>query len=275
MGKTREDFETESAFLTYQITHPEEFEEHKEDEKTKKEIDEYGIFVCLNCGEIIDETETKPDKNLKYSERLKCPKCGRKKFKKISKEKKEKLLLLKKKKEKEEKDSKIQIAKENIKDDIIDLIKDLEIRLEQSKISSAVFVSIAMNLSYKIFYRYGKDLDLPWTQYRKNMLEMCNSSLQRQSVSEDAEKILEEYDENIEENKLYKAELDYYINDISYSIPEYEYNEKIEEYNKIDSEMKDKEAMKKIEERYQEHLKFMADKANRREQRRIERNLVN
>ena len=59
MGKTREDFETESAFLTYQITHPEEFEEHKEGEKTKKEI---------------DETETKPDKNHKYSEILKSPK---------------------------------------------------------------------------------------------------------------------------------------------------------------------------------------------------------
>ena len=62
--KTREDFETESEWYTYCIENgldPFSGEPEKNEDEENEKYDEYGIFVCLNCGYIIDENETKPD----------------------------------------------------------------------------------------------------------------------------------------------------------------------------------------------------------------------
>ena len=112
--KTRADFSTDSEWWTYKITHPDEFKNVEEQEDQKDEEKPYPLLIvqCQNkeCGYIIDENELnpKPDENIPYEKRLKCPKCGGRKFKNI-KDKEEKEKILKDQKEKEKKKIKLDL----------------------------------------------------------------------------------------------------------------------------------------------------------------------
>ena len=125
--KTRSDFSTDSEWYTYKITHPQEFEKNdiEEDEENKPK---YPLIIvqCLKCGFIIDENEQKPlpDTYIEYEKRLKCPKCGGKKFKYIkSKEEKENIIRAQKEKEKRKKEQDKKFIKATL-DKIKDELKD-------------------------------------------------------------------------------------------------------------------------------------------------------
>ena len=55
--KTREDFETDSEWYTYDITHPEENVESDEDKNDESLSKPYPLIIvmCQKCGYIIDE----------------------------------------------------------------------------------------------------------------------------------------------------------------------------------------------------------------------------
>ncbi len=279
--KTRSDFETDSEWYTYQITHPERLEDDTKKTQTKKH--EKGIFMCEKCGYIIDETDKYFDKvqgkNIKRDNQgdiLKCPKCGtdKKNLKKIDKNKKNEILRKRRLKEEKDQARKLDIAKENIKDDIVDLLEDLSARLKRGELSVDRFVVVFMYLSQRIINRYTKDLDIDWLDYRKSMFAMSKTVTDLYDVQIDAEKILEEYDKNINEDKLYLAEYKYYIEDDKYSIADYELSERIKEYENMQSNLFKEERNRELERKYQQRRKELEEKAELRVQRRIERNIV-
>ncbi len=281
--KTRADFSTDSEWYTYMVTHPDIFKK-KDDEEDSPKKQEYqkGIFLCEKCGNIIDETEKYFDKvqgkNIKRDEDgkiLKCPKCNAdaKYLKRISKEEKEKLLRKRRLKEEKEEARTLRIVKENIKDDIVDLLEDLSKRLNSNEINVDRFVVVFLNLSQKIINRYAKNVDIDWMDYRRSMLEMAKTVTDLYEVQVDAERVLEEYEEDINQDKLYLAEYSYYINDDKYSIADYEMAERIKEYENMESNIFKKERERELEEKYQERRKQLEVKAELRERRRIERTI--
>lgn len=278
--KTRADFDTDSEWYTYLVTHPEKDEEEEEEEK--KEEYQKGIFLCEKCGYIIDETnedfEKNQSKKIKRDENeniLKCPNCGAlgKYLKRISKEEKEKILRKRKSEKEKEEDRKLKIARGNIKDDMLDLLEDLRYRLENDEISIKRFTALFINLSKKIIDRNAKDINIDWLEYRRAIFGMADAAISLYNIKEDAESIIEDYEENIEEDKLYLAEYKYYIEDDKFAIPDYEMQERIEEYDKMQNNLFKEERQKALEEEYQKRKIAFEKKADDRIQRRIERSL--
>lgn len=203
----------------------EEIANAKDEEKEEKQ-DEYGIFECLNCGEIIDENITKPNKKLKYSERLKCPKCGRRKFKKITKEKKEQIIRKRKKAEENEKKEMAASFADDMQDDIKDLFDDLENKLKNKEITPERFVALFYNISCKIISYYDKAYRkqnfasfVDWPHEQKLIYEMGQTVLDLYELKEDQEKIIDSYE--TEKDEVYRAYLSKY---------EYGQDEEFKEY---------------------------------------------
>ena len=278
--KTRQDFSTDSEWYTYMVTHPEEFKEDEIDNSKEKQYIK-GIFLCEKCGFIIDETnkdfekstENKKIKRDTNGNILNCPNCGTsaKKLKKITNEKKLEIIKKRKRAQEKEEQRNLDIAKENIKDDLMDLLNDLKTRVLDDEIDIKRFVVVFMNLSHKIVKRNGKDLDIDWIAYRKTMLDSCQMVIDAYNVKADAENIMEEYDTDIAMDNLYLAEYKYYIEDDKYSIADYEMAERIKEYENMENNLFKKERERAIEQEFQERRKILEEKANKREQRRIER----
>lgn len=276
--KTRADFGTDSEWYTYLVTHP---EKEEEEEEVKEEYQK-GIFLCEKCGYIIDETSKDFDKNenkkIKRDENgniLKCPNCGAlgKYLKRISKEEKEKELRKRKIKKEKEEDKKLKIARENIKDDMLDLLEDLRYRLENNELDIKRFIAVFINLSKRIIDRNAKDIDIDWLEYRRAIFSMADAVIDLYDVKTDAESIIEDYEENIEEDKLYIAEYKYYIEDDKFAIADYEMQERIKEYDKMQDNLFKEERKKALEEEYQKRRIALEKKADDRIQRRIERSL--
>ena len=276
--KTRADFDTDSEWYTYLVTHP---EKEEEEEEVKEEYQK-GIFLCEKCGYIIDETSKDFDKSenkkIKRDENgniLKCPNCGAlgKHLKRISKEEKEKELRKRRIKKEKEEERKLKIARGNIKDDMLDLLEDLRYRLENDEISIKRFTALFINLSKRIIDRNAKDIDIDWLEYRRAIFGMADAAIDLYNVKTDAESIIEDYDENIEEDKLYIAEYKYYIEDDKFAIADYEMQERIKEYDKMQDNLFKEERKKALEEEYQKRRIALEKKADDRIQRRMERNI--
>ena len=104
-------------------------------------------------------------------------------------------------------------------------------------------------------------------------MEFCDGALDKYNVKEDAETVLREMDEKIEENKLYIAEYEYYINDKKDSIYKYEKSEKEKEYKNILDNLSKQEIDRKLEEEFQDRKVELAEKADKRIERRRLREL--
>ena len=129
-------------------------------------------------------------------------------------------------------------------------------------------------MSRNIVRRYGKDLDIDWLDTRKTIYDISDEILKIYKVKEKSEEILEEYDENIEEDELYKAELGYYIDNDSYSIPKYELNQRMKEYDKQDKKIRVEEYKKEVEEKYQNRKIELLQKAEERKRRQKLRDIM-
>lgn len=260
---------------------------------------EYKIFLCLNCRYILDETKEPHKPRLKelLEKDGKCPNCGKPiigNYLVISREKMKREIAKKKRKEymdKKKAEWELEDAREDIKDDCMDLLYDLRDRLIDGKITPERFVALYLNLSYKIVSHYGKSLPIYASEYRKTFLSLCDDVLKYYNVVDESKIILEEYDEaivqdmsaaeklslsykgNIEEDKLFIAENKFYLEDDKFAIPAYEMEERVEEYNKLQDEIKRKEREKELEEKYQEKVALYAKKLQERSLRRQERKL--
>lgn len=254
--------------------------EDEEEEKVKP------IFVCKSCGFMYDLGN--PPKYLhpfgyylknKEPLEVKCPNCHKiVLFETATKEEYEKYVE-KQKKKKEEKEAKsqerIKARKvEQIKDDLMDLAKDLKERLLNKEITPQRFVALFSYMSRNIVRRYGKDIDIDWLDFRKTIYELSDGILEVYKFDEKSEKILEEYDDDIEQDELYKAEVGYYIEDNKFSIPEYELNQRMKEYKMQDQKIRSEEYKKEIEEKYQKRKLELLQKAEERQRRQKLRDIM-
>ncbi len=244
------------------------------------------IFVCINCGFMYDLAN--PPKNfhpfnyyvqLNDPSKVKCPNCGKKvPFETIEKEKYE--AITKKKQEKKEKE---QEAKENrkkkrkieqMKDDLKELAEDLKERLFSGEITAKRFVALFTYMSRNIIKRYGKNLDIDWLDFRKTIFDLSDGILKVHKEQEKSEDILEEYTEDIEQDELYKAELEYYIEDNKFSIPDYELRKRISEYERVEKNITNKEYKKEIEEKYQKRKNELLQRAEERQRKQKLRDIM-
>lgn len=273
-----------------------------EEESSNEDIlqdDEYKIFLCLKCRYILDETKEPHKPRLKdlLEKDGKCPNCGKPiigNYLVISKEKMKKELLEQKRKErmkKKKEEWELEDAREDIKDDCLDLLYDLRDRLINGKITPKRFVALYLNLSYRIVNHYGKKLPIYASEYRKIFLSLCDDVLKYYDFVEESKITLEDYDEDIvndmstaeklslsykgdiEKDKLFIAENKFYFEDDKFALPAYDMEERIAEYDKLQDEIDRKEREKELEEKYQEKVKLCAKKIQDRNIRRQERKL--
>lgn len=202
--RTRNDYETDSQYYQDRITHPEWFEPAEEEEAPAYP---YLILQCTNCQTIIDENETKPNIALPYDKRVKCPKCGKRKFKVIkTKEEKEKILKqlkLKSKKEKERKEKILSIALYQIKSDIKEIQSDLSGMLEQGKITPKQFASLMHNLIFNEYKYYNRnpDLTLSVSDFDALAKDVASNILAVHDVKEELDDVLLECQIQREQNE--------------------------------------------------------------------------
>lgn len=274
-------------------------EEEKVINQDELQDDEYKIFMCLKCRFILDETKEPHKPRLKdlIEKDGKCPNCGKPimgNYLVISREKMKKELLAQKRKERMKKKKEqweLEDAREDIKDDCLDLLYDLRDRLIGGKITPERFVALYLNLSYRIVNHYGKKLPIYASEYRKIFLSLCDDVLKYYKCVDESKIVLEDYDTaitndmsaaeklslsykgNIEEDKLYIAENKFYFEDDKFALASYDMEERIEEYDRIQDEIERKEREKEAEERYQEKVNLYARKIQERNIRRQERKL--
>ena len=270
--KTRADFDTDSEWYTYQITHPEEFEEKKDEENEKK----YPLLIvmCQKCGTIIDESNLNPvpDETIPYDKRIKCPKCNSRKFKALKKEEALKLAEKQKQIEKKKKQKDLRYVKSTIKD-IEEELKELKTKLDEwlknGNITPERYVALYINLSANIckYYRYDDRISTCFALFRKYAYGISDNVLRRyysvQELEDTKEMILMQYNEVKEFDMIYlqksleyskKAEIVGNSSDIEVDKAEIEndlarlqskienqekYNEKVKELEKIEEKRRD------------------------------------
>lgn len=255
-------------------------------EEDNEEESKGKIFVCRLCGFMYDLTN--PPKYIQPLNhyiisneplKLKCPNCGKAVlYDTATKEEYEKYLEKKQKekaKKEEQRQQKIRSKKiDQIKDDLKELAKDLKERLFNKEISPKRFVALFSYMSRNIVKRYGKDLDIDWLDFRKTIYELSDGILEVYKYNEKSEEIINEYTENIEEDELYKAELEYYIEDNQFAIPDYELKQRIREYDRQDTKIRKEEYQKEIEQKYQTRKNELLQRAEERKRRQKLRDIM-
>lgn len=259
------------------------YDEPEEEFNTSK-----PIFICSKCRFTYDLNNppmgyypfeyyiSKTDNS-----KIKCPKCGKVvAFETITKEKYDELIKKasdkKRKQEEKEKQRKKEAEereKEEFKEDMSELTEDLEERLASGEIIPQRFVAIFTHMAMNIRNRY-KNLDIDLIEYRKTIFALSDKILKVNEEKRISEEILEGYTEDIEQDELYKAELDYYIEDNKYAIPDYELKMRIKEYEKLQRDIRGKEYKRDIEEKYQERRTYLLQKAEERERRQKLRDIM-
>lgn len=276
--KTREDFDTESAWLTYDLTHPEE-EEEKSSFEEESEVTIY--YVCKNpkCDFIekqtVSITPSDLDEIVQALSKAKCPKCETSGFKLLNKEEYEKELkriekLKKFNKIDEEKEFKKEATSEAKKilekalDEIKDLYEDLRYKLENKEITPKCFVTLFYNISFDIMnsvnksYRknyYAGLIDLK--SERNTILGMGQIVLDLYDIEEEQIDIIENYDKEADVN--YQV-----IYNVYNSKYELEINEEFDDYKRetrLDNYIADIKRKRKLEEKA---LNKVMDKSKKR-----------
>lgn len=144
--------------------------EEERKEKIKKAYEEFkaslGIYVCTNCGYVIDETKPigKDGKLKKIVSKIKkCPYCGvpvtPKLFKKVTKDQLKKLVAETKNKKKLKKNN-VKISLDKMRKELEKINDELTSDLNNGKISPENYSRLMINLSYNIYKYYTKDEDI-------------------------------------------------------------------------------------------------------------------
>lgn len=279
--KTREDFETESAWRTYDLVTPKEDEIEEEDEFPTEVI---IYYVCKNpkCDFIKKQKVVITNSELEQiKEELpngKCPNCGGHGFKLLNKEeyeKEEKRIkkLKSSKKEEEEKkykeESVIEAKSllEEAQEDIKELYEDLRQKLERKDITPECFVTLFYNISFDIMnsvnksYRknyYAGLIDLK--SERKTILEMGKIILDLYNIEEDEIDIIQNYNK---EDVNYKVIYDTYYSKYELGVEQDFQDYKME--TRLDNYINEIERKRKLEEK---NINKTMDKAKKNADKR-------
>ncbi len=274
-----------------------EKEELEEAERRMYENAEEMVFLCKKCGAEIDRAKppAEPEKLKKImAGDKKCPFCKNDLvcIALTAKEKEKKDLEKKKKEKAKQRKEEIELerAKEDIKDDCMDLLNDLKERLLEGRITASRFVAVYLNGAYRIVNHYGKKLPIYAGDYRRTFLDLCDEVLSYYQVRDKsvetlakmdddiddtkslAERLASHYDGDIEHDKLLIAETKFYLEDDKFALPAYEMEERIAEYEKLENEIERQEEKRELEKRYQERVLVYAKKLEERQIRKLERN---
>lgn len=275
--KTRKDFETESAWRTYDLVTPKEEEKSEEDTATEVTI----YYVCKNpkCDFIKKQTVVITKVELEQIKQElpkgKCPNCGSHGFKLLKdKEEYEKELKRikklkeddKEKKEQEQKQEALGEAKlilDRTQDDIKKLYEDLRYKLEKKDITPECFVTLFFNISFDIMnhanklYRktyYAGLIDLK--KERKTILDMGQIILDLYNIEEEEIDIIVNYNKDDQNYKvIYNAYYSKYELGIEQEFNDYKMETRLENY--ID----DIKRKRKMEEK---NLNKVMDKSEKR-----------
>ncbi len=262
-AKTRADFDTDSEWYTYKVTHRSLFEEKHQDEENKNEIPP-AIYQCRLCGYIINETIPPFVKLEDY--KGKCPGCGctidAKNYRLVKPEHLKKAEEYKKEKElkkKQEKNSekrlltlKANSLKKKIKEKLMDIYEDLKKELELGNIDAKRFSQLLINLFYNVIkYNKSSVLDISWSEFRNLTFDMADNVLNTYNIKEELEDILADYEKDKDDMYLeYSLKI---ANDAKYSQEDLESMQEVEKdiavlENQIDARknMND-EYMKRVE----------------------------
>lgn len=278
------------------------FGEEENEVASVDEENKYHIYICLKCRYILDETK-EPHKPL-LKELLdkdgKCPNCGNKiigNYLCISEKKMKKEIAAQKNKERKKKireEKVLENAKKNIRLDCSELLIDLKDRLVSGKITKERFVALYLHLTFNIVKYYekklpeGKELPIDMARYRKTFIDLCDVVLNHYNFVEKSSEILNEYDEKISEaerlseeyqddiqkDKLFIAQQRFLFDDDKFALPQYDLDEKMEEYNDNQEYIKNLEFDRRKEEIYQEKLQKYEGKIEERKIRRSEMSLA-
>lgn len=209
--KTRKDFETDSAWRTYMITHPDEFAEDDKDEEIEVTI----YYKCLNlkCDYVATKKHNIPKSKVQdlvgSLAKGTCPKCGYHGFKLIDEKD---YIKLKKESEQNEKmkyeekpyDKKmVKITLDKIKKDIQKIEYDLESLLNDGKITPKRYTALMYNLIFSEYKYYAKDgtFDFSMTDFKKLATDLSDAIIEKYDVKESLDGILADY--SAEEDLLY------------------------------------------------------------------------
>lgn len=251
------------------------YEDELDNENEQKE--EQIIFMCSRCGFMYNLSN--PPKNyLPFNyyvsnsdpSMIKCPRCGKKvKFETVSEEK-YKEYVKKQEKKKQEDEAKKQEKKRQrtisvIKDEISGLAKDLKDKLFSNKITSKRFVAIFVYASRNIVRKYNNVVNIDWIDFRKNIYEISDGILELYKEQEKTEDIIQEYQDDIEQDEVYKEEISKFL-ELEHDIEDIdEVEEKENELEKINKDINKKEYKKEIEEKYQKRKNESLQKREEKE----------
>ncbi len=184
-----------------------------------------------------------------------CPSCksSKKNFKKLlTKRQKEKEANERKKEEKKIRDEKVKIAeieRKKIFDDVKDLAKDLRKNLFENKITPGQFTTMFMNLSFQLAKKTAEELPVDWPYYRRIMLDFVQDIMDSYDIKINCEQEYENFQEDISENKIYKALNSKYIDDDKYALKDFEIKDEIETEFERKRIQKENERLEKIAEK--------------------------
>lgn len=225
----------------------------------------YSCTICKKDFYVIDE-DTKNKELYKGKtfegktilEKLgNCPYCKADKkhiLTKLTEKQKKKKKDKESKKEEQEKSKTRKIAeieKEKIFDEVKALVKDLRKKLFDGKITPEQFTKYFMVISFDIAKKNADELEIDWVYYRKLMLQFVQDVLDSCSVKINCEQEYENFNEDIEESKIYNSLNEKYINNDKYAVRDLEMKTEIETEFERKRMLKEHEKLTKIAEKYE------------------------
>lgn len=256
-----------------------------EEQEEPKETYVYSIYQCTNCFNFIDET--KPPHKPLMKDLKACPFCHKTKksglFKKVTKAemiKYKNKCEIKEEKEKASEELKIDSTLKSIRKDIekdtLQFANELNMDLGLGKVSPQNFVAIFINISAKIAEsrikaegRYEYIID--WCDYKRAMIDMCQTMTQANDFKVDCQQIYEDYEwETLNENDVYISYNEKYLQQDEYALKRHELGQRVmltqkeEELNSLEKQaQKATQRVKKIDENaFEKMLKSGVNKAN-------------
>lgn len=263
--KIRADFDTDSEWYTYKITHADLFNKKDDDENENENKNKVlpAIYQCKICGYIINETIPPFVKLEDY--KGKCPGCGCKidaknwrlvkpeHLKKAEDYKKEKDLKKKQEENREKRllEKKAYFLKKKIKDELMEIYDDLKRDLEAGKIDGKNFCQLLINLYYNVIkYNQNNVLDISWSEFRDLTFKMADNVLNTYNIKEEIDDILACYDK--ERDDLY---LEYSLKIANNAIKSQENDEDLVELQKEIKRLENEiDARRKISDEYLERV---------------------